>query len=78
MSDLFLILNKNYLNLKNWKGPYLIYPDSVWGYTSVYSEQRESNKFGVICSGWDQRIQHFERIEGDDIGFFMTYDDLNK
>jgi len=72
-----LILNKNYLNSKNWNGEYLTFwDDDSWGYDYIFVDDMQRKVFGVVCTGPNFKFDSMDGIGGDDIGFVMSYNDL--
>jgi hypothetical protein len=72
--DLFAILQKNYLNVSGWKGPYLAIPkDNPWAYDYVYYEDKTNNVFGIMSTGPNMVFDNFGKIGNEDAGFLMSF-----
>jgi hypothetical protein len=76
--DLFGILQKNYLNLSGWKGPYIAIPkDNPWAHDYVYYEDSTNKIFGVMSTGPNLVFDSFGKIGDKDSGYLMNFNDLN-
>jgi hypothetical protein len=73
-TNLFYGFQKNSLNKKNWNGPYIGYPESdAYGWDFVYYENLDSKNVRIISGGFDFKVDNFDKLEGDDVDFSMSY-----
>jgi len=77
LPDLCRILDKNYLNLNSWNGPYYGYADSdSFGYSYVFYDDLRTQKFGIVSGGPNFKFEIIDNPDCDDVSFFMSYGDL--
>ena len=74
MMDLFAALQKNYLEIDAWNGPYIgLLNRNLWGWNYIFHENLESKRFGIISSGPNSKIDSLDSMKGDDIAFFIGF-----
>ncbi|MBU1626879.1 type II secretion system protein GspG, partial [bacterium] len=75
--DLFAILQKNYLDISGWNGPYIAIPkDNPWAYDYVFFEDGTKNIFGIMSTGPNMTFDNFGEIGEKDSGYLISLDDL--